>query len=224
MTEHVIAVLGSSPGVGKSTLCRALAGWISGKGCAVDHFKEEDILTRPVFRPVAEEFNGGSGRVRPRTLVNSTRSYLEQARAEGVDVLVTDALLPFIPSLVAWGHDEAAIAQVVDEVGRAVEPSRVSVVYLRDDPEAALRRAVEREGPRWADWYVDRLRQSPGTRSVTDLAAAADHLCWESELTLRLLAATRWNVMVVDVGDRDAAETERDVRQRLEGILGFGVR
>ncbi|MFF2850997.1 hypothetical protein ACFVT5_32375 [Streptomyces sp. NPDC058001] len=32
MTLHFISVIGSSPGVGKSTLCRALAQWLSGTG------------------------------------------------------------------------------------------------------------------------------------------------------------------------------------------------
>lgn len=221
MAEHLIAVVGSSPGVGKSTLCGALARWIGGTGATVDHFKEEDVLTRAAFRAVAEEFAGGTGSVRPRTLVEATRSYVEQARADGVHVLVTDALIPFVPSLVAWGHDETEIAQVARDLEEAVEPTRVSVVFLRDTPEAALRRAIEREGPEWMDWYVGKLRRSPGTRTVDDLASAADHLRRESELTLRLLAATRWNVLVVEVGDRDAAQTEQYVRERCQDLLGL---
>ncbi|MFJ9180147.1 ATP-binding protein [Streptomyces sp. NPDC102360] len=222
--QDLIAVVGSSPGVGKSTLCGALARWVGASGAVVDHFEEADILVRAAFGAVAEEFAGGAGSVRPRTLVEATRAYVEQARADGVDVLVTDALIPFIPSLVAWGHDETAITRVVHDLEEAVRPTRVTVVFLRDDPDVALRRAVEREGPRWADWYVDKLRSSPGTGSVSDLASAAAHLRWESELTLRLLAATRWNVVSVDVGGRDAAQTERDVRERLQGLLGIGAR
>jgi hypothetical protein len=105
-----------------------------------------------------------------------------------------------------------------------VQPTRITVVFLRDNPEVALRRAVEREGPQWADWYVDKFRRSPGTSSVSDLASAADHLRWESELTLRLLAVTRWNVVTVDVGERDAVQTEQFVRERLQGLLGIGAR
>ncbi|MFI0976180.1 ATP-binding protein [Streptomyces sp. NPDC021093] len=224
MADHWIAVVGSSPGVGKTTLCGALAEWLGRTGAVVDHFEEADILTRTAFRAVSEEFGGGTGSVRPGTLVAATRSYVEQARADGVDVLVTDALIPFIPSLVAWGHDEKAIAQVVQDVADAVAPTQVSVVFLRDDPETALRRAIEREGPQWADWYVDKLRRSSGTSSVSDLRSAVDHLRRESELTLRVLALTGWNVVVVEVGERDAAQTELHVRERLQGRLGVGVR
>jgi hypothetical protein len=100
-----------------------------------------------------------------------------------MDVLVTDALIPFIPSLVAWGHDETAIAEVVRGVEAAVEPAEVTVVYLRDAPETALQRAVEREGPQWADWYLHKLSRSPGTRSVTDRT-------WHPQ---PYASATKWN-------------------------------
>jgi broad-specificity NMP kinase len=42
----LISVIGSSPGIGKSTLCRALADWPAGLGASVDHFEEADVLAR----------------------------------------------------------------------------------------------------------------------------------------------------------------------------------
>ncbi len=220
MTANLITVIGSSPGVGKSTLCGALANRLRGAGTSVDHFQEADILTRPAFAAVADEFAGGAGSVRPETLVKAVRTYVSQARADGVDVLVTDALIPFVPSLVAWGHDERTISEVVRDLVAAVEPTRVTVVYLRDDPDAALRRAIDREGPEWADWFVGRLAGSPGTRSVDSLEAAAEHLRREAELTLRVLAATPWTVVTVDVAGRDAAEVEECAWRELAGPLG----
>src|SRR5437667_349801 len=83
---------------------QAVAKWLTSGGASVDHFEEADILTRPAFRPVAEEFAGGAGTVRPASLVECTRAYVTESLAAGRDYLVTDALLPFIPSLVAWGH------------------------------------------------------------------------------------------------------------------------
>ncbi|WP_328385561.1 hypothetical protein OHS81_16790 [Streptomyces sp. NBC_00400] len=219
MTRHLIAVVGNSPGVGKSTLCRSLAAWLKDTGATVDHFPEADILTRPAFRPVAEEFADGNHSVRPETLIESTRAYLAESRAAGIDVLVTDALLPFIPSLVAWGHDEPSLARVLHELTTAVEPTQVTVVYLHDDPSAALQRALTREGPDWANWYVTTLAASPGTRSVHDLASAAAHLHHEAALTQRLLATTPWNVLTVDVAHLDASQTATHVRHRLTGLI-----
>lgn len=223
MTMHLISVIGSSPGVGKSTLCRAVAEWLTGVGASVDHFEEADILTRSAFRPVAEEFAGGTGTVLPATLVECTRAYVAESLAVGKDYLVTDALLPFIPSLVAWGHDEESLARVMGELARAVEPAQLTVVYVQDDPEAALRRAVEREGDAWGDWYVRKLAGSPGTHAVRDLSSAAAHLRFEADLTRRLLAQAPWHVLCVDVGTRNAQEAYAHTQRHLRDVLGLST-
>ncbi|MGY1433757.1 hypothetical protein [Streptomyces reniochalinae] len=216
MSVHVVSVIGSSPGVGKSTLCRAVAEWLAGTGASVDHFEEADILTRAAFRPVAEEFAGGEAAVRPETLIECTRAYVDEMVAQGTDYAVTDALVPFIPSLVAWGHQERTLSRVMGELVRALEPAaQVTVVYVHDDPTRALRRAVQREGETWADWYVRKLAASPGTRTVHDLPSAAAHLHAEADLTLRLLARTPWQVLTVNVGTRTAQETFACVRDHL---------
>jgi len=94
----------------------------------VDRFREEEILSRPAFRGVASELRDG-GRVAPAALLAATASYLACLDAGNVEVAVMDALLPFIPSLLAWGHDAAALA---------------------------ISRAVRREPPGWLAWLVER--------------------------------------------------------------------
>jgi nucleoside-triphosphatase THEP1 len=49
----LVTVWGSSPGIGKSTLCAGLSEWLSGAGLRVDLFREEEILTRPQYAEVA---------------------------------------------------------------------------------------------------------------------------------------------------------------------------
>ncbi|MEB8339502.1 hypothetical protein [Streptomyces endophyticus] len=220
MTTHLISVIGSSPGVGKSTLCRSVAQWLTGVGASVDHFEEADILTRSAFQPVAEEFAGGASAVRPATLVECTRAYVAESLAAGTDYLVTDALLPFIPSLVAWGHDEEALVHVMEELVLAVEPAKVTVVYVHDNPETALRRAVEREGAAWEDWYVRKLAGSPGTRAVHDFSSAAAHLRFEADLTVRLLARTPWHVLSLDAGTLDAQQAHAHTQRYLMDVRG----
>ncbi|MFF3496764.1 hypothetical protein ACFYWS_36115 [Streptomyces sp. NPDC002795] len=220
MPMHLISVIGNSPGVGKSTLCRSVAEWLTGVSASVDHFEEADILTRAAFQPVVEEFAGGDSAVRPATLVECTRAYVAESLAAGKDYLVTDALVPFVPSLVAWGHDEGTLVHVMEELVRAVEPAQVTVVYVHDDPETALRRAVEREGDDWEDWYVRKLAGSPGTRSVHDLASAAAHLRFEADLTCRLLERTPWHVLSVDAGTLDAQEAHAHTQRYLMDVRG----
>ncbi|MFF5564383.1 hypothetical protein ACFY7Z_03575 [Streptomyces sp. NPDC012623] len=55
MPTHLISVIGTSPGVGTSTLCRALAEWPAGTGTSVE------------------------------TLVESTRAYVAESVASGID-------------------------------------------------------------------------------------------------------------------------------------------
>ncbi|WP_329942190.1 hypothetical protein [Streptomyces sp. BE147] len=109
----------------------------------------------------------------------------------------------------------------MDEPTRAEKPAQVTVVYVHDDPDTALRRAVDREGAAWEDWYVARLAGSPGTRAVHDLASAAAHLRSEAELTRRLLARTPWQLLTVDVGDRDAQKAFAHTRRHLAETLGL---
>jgi broad-specificity NMP kinase len=52
----LVTVWGASPGVGKSTLCAGLSQSLVEAGLAVDHFREEEILTRPQFAAVAEDY------------------------------------------------------------------------------------------------------------------------------------------------------------------------
>ena len=181
-----VAVLGAAPGVGKSTLCGGLAAALP--GLRVDHFREEEILTRPAFAEVAAEFRTG-GPVRLETLLAATAAYV--AGSAAVDVVIADALFPYLPSLRAWGYPLPVIERFVAALSAVVSPV---VLYLDGDPALALDRAVAREGPDWADWLVSKLAAYPDS-GVHDLTTAAAHLARERDLTALLLAD--WDVHVL---------------------------
>jgi hypothetical protein len=101
----LVSVWGAAPGFGKSTLCAGLSPSLSGAGPRVDHFREEEILSRSEFAAVAQEF-GATGAVTLGTLVAATARFVESVRARD-DVVIADALVPFVPTLLAMGHDEA---------------------------------------------------------------------------------------------------------------------
>lgn len=155
------------------------------------------MLTRAAFAPLASEFTS-TGEVQPETLLETTVAYLNGATAEGFDVALTDALVPFVPSLMGWGYGEQEIAGFLRGLAARLLAADPVVVYLDDDPSVTVARAVQREGPAWQDWLVDKLAGYPVEPPVRDLRAAVDYLRYEREATLRLLADLPWPVIVIN--------------------------
>ena len=210
---NVIAVVGASPGIGKSTLCAALAKHLRGLGLRVDHFDEADVLKRPQFSRVAADF-AASGRVSADVLVDATVDYLESSADMGLDVVVADALMPFVPSLLAFGHSETAIVDIVNSLatrmGDIEATPRIStvVVYLDGDVEASLRRAAAREGPGWLDWYGDKLARYGLVAPRPGMADLCRYLAYEREVTIHVIERVRWRLLTV----ADAADQRVDAR------------
>lgn len=105
----LVAIDAVAPGSGKSTVAGALVAELAQRHTML-MFKEADILTDRSFVGVAREFHA-SGRVAPETLLRCTRRYL--AALDGVEIVVLDALLPFIGSLLGWGADESEVKRFV---------------------------------------------------------------------------------------------------------------
>lgn len=191
---RVIAVDGVAPGIGKSTLAAALAVRLHERGSVVEHFREEDILSRPAFGAVARQFQE-TGRVEPVLLLSATERYLRDLRHDGVGVAVLDSLLPFVPSLLAWGHDLPTITAFVRDLTGILAQTRPLLVYLYGPVGAALERAVHREGEAWLSWLIGRY--AGAADPVTDLPSLHAHLDSRRRLTLRMLADCGWNLLVV---------------------------
>jgi thymidylate kinase len=212
----LVAVVGASPGIGKSTLCTALAGWLSGAGLRVDHFREEEILTRAAFTAVAAEFTS-TGVVQLPTLLDAVADFVSSIEASGDDVVIADSLIPFMPSLLAWGHDEETIAGFLGDLSGLLAPVTPIVVYVDGDPVAALARAAEREEPGWLDWFVGKLAGYQVTPAVHDVDTAAAYLTREGALTLRVVRRQPWDLVVVD--GRTPIEVQRRAQDLLTPLL-----
>src|SRR5262245_9308577 len=152
MTQ-LIAIFGASPGIGKSTLARWLAEDVP-PATRVDRFDEEDVLSRPEFAAVATQFRA-TGNVGLDTLLDASARFVVTARE--YDVVITDALFPFVPSLLAWGHDEIAICAFLVRLRAILQPLDPVVVYLDGDPADALPRAASRSGDAWLATFLDKV-------------------------------------------------------------------
>ena len=91
----LVVAWGASPGIGKSTLCAGLSEWLSDAGLQVDHFQEEEILTRPQYADVASHFLA-TGEVEREALLSATARFADSVLAAGTDVVIADALMPVI--------------------------------------------------------------------------------------------------------------------------------
>lgn len=162
----VIAVDGVAPGIGKSTLAAALAARLRESGLVVDRFREEDILTRPAYGTVARQFQE-TGRVEPVLLLSATERYLRDLRHDGVGVAVLDSLLPFVPSLLAWGHDLPTITAFVRDLTGILAQTRPLLVYLDG-----------RSAPPWSGRSTARARHGcPGSSAATPGRRTRSRIC-----------------------------------------------
>ncbi|MGD6741259.1 hypothetical protein ACOKM3_05355 [Streptomyces sp. BH106] len=219
----LITVCGASPGVGKSTLCTGLSRWLADSGLRVDHFREEEVLTRPQFDAVAAEF-GATGTVELETLLAGTKQFVDSVLASDDDVVVADALVPFVPTLLAMGHGEETIDAFMIALTEVLAPVRPLMVYVDGNAEAALPRAARREGERWLDWYVGKLARYEVSPPVADVASAVTYLRRERAVTLGAVGRRGWELVVVERADELPRNEVLRVAQRgLGPYLGMTV-
>src|SRR6266508_2814700 len=203
---RLVAVVGAAPGIGKSQLCASLVDWLTEEGLAVDHFAEEHVLSRPGFAAVASEF-AATGRVSSTVLVDTTARYLADAAAAGIAVVVMDSLIPFVPSLLAFGHPEHDIAAIVDDLATRIAAIPTVTVFLDGDAATALPRAAAREGPHWLAWYTNKLtRYGLLADPEPDLTAVCRYLAHERATTLQTLRRQPWNLVIIEHADTSPHE------------------
>lgn len=142
-----------------------MAQWVLEAGLKVDHFAEEEILTRPQFTEVAAYFRATGG-VEPAMLLAAASRFASAALAEDVDVVAADALVPFVPSLLAAGCDDEEIEQFVAALTRQLAPVEPLLLFLDGDPAVALARAAARKSSHWLEWYTRKLARHGLTQNL----------------------------------------------------------
>ena len=216
----LITVWGASPGVGKSTLCAGLSQCLTGTGLRVDHFREEEILTRAQFAAVAEEFKA-TGTVALGTLIEATAEFVDAVVASGAHVVIADALMPFVPTLLAMGHGEETIDAFMTDLTEVLARLRPVMVFLDGNAESALSRAGAREGEQWLEWYIGKLAGYHVSPPVADAASAVKYLLRERAVTLGAARRNDWGLVVVERADElSPDEVLRAAQEGLQPWLG----
>jgi thymidylate kinase len=211
----VVAVNGVAPGVGKSRLCTTLAAHLTGAGWHVALFPEEYVLQHPAFAEVAAQFTT-TGIIDPDVLVEASVTYLAHTADAGADVVVLDSLIPYVPSLLAFGYDEDAIDLLVAGLTARIAGTAVLAVFLDGDPDRALRRAIAREPDGWLDWFITKLARYRLIGPEPGLDQVHAYLASQRDLTLRVLRRQPWALLVVADADRLPAD-------HVTGLVGNQV-
>jgi thymidylate kinase len=219
--QVLILVTGSVPGVGKSSLATGLAAAFDADNRRVELFREEDIRSNVAFRQVMYEFDS-VGEVQRATLLSAAADYLTSVRERGSDVVVLDALLPYLPSLLAWGYTDDDIAKFFDRLAELFDGFAVLELHLVANPRVALARAAEREGGAWLENHIAKVSRFTSMRRISTLD---DVLAFYRDATARsqsLLARSPWPVAQIDAtaGQANTLAKAQAARASLFDRLG----
>jgi hypothetical protein len=122
------------------------------------------------------------------------------------DTVVIDALFAFVPSLLAWGHDEAMIRSFLMRLRTILEPLRPIVVYLDCEPADALGRAAERSGDVWLHDLLAKVTTYKTTPPIKHLPGTVTHLHRERDVTLRSMIDAGFEVVILRDAHRRSAD------------------
>ena len=157
-----------------------------------------------------------TGVVELDTLLTASARFVGAILASADDVVVADALVPFVPSLLAWGHSDRVIGTFIAGLAEILAPVGPVLVYLDGSAEAGLARAARRDGPQWLDGYIGKLARYQVRPRVRDLASAARYLRRERAVTLAAARRQGWGIVRVDrATELTPGQVLRIVRQGL---------
>jgi len=182
----------------------------------VDLFDEEHVLSRREFAAVATQFRA-TGVVELDVLLDASKRFVTSA--VGYDIVVTDTLFPFVPSLLAWGHDEETIRSFLMVLGSILEPLRPFIIYLDGDPAAVLPRATSRSGDVWLHNFLSKVTTYKTTPPIRDLQGTVAHLRRERDVTLGSMIDAGFNVLLLrDADTRSSDELAAEALASLDWL------
>jgi hypothetical protein len=192
-----VLVTGASPGLGKSSLAEALVVTLRTAGRPARLFREGDITSERDFSAVMNELQS-TGEVQLDTLLAAADAFLTSARAGSSDVLVHDALFPYLPSLLAWGYADDDIAAFFVRLATLFDGFDVIELHLVGDVRKGLAGAAEREGGDWLDRHLAKVAQYRPRQQITTNEDVAVYYDAGAARSRTLLAAAPWRTVFID--------------------------
>ncbi len=213
---RLIAVFGAAPGIGKSSLCSALARRSHRTASVSSTSRKSTSSAVPNSR--RSQRNSPTTARSPRR--NSSMRPSAISTMSDADVVVMDALIPYVPTLLALGYDQPSIDRIIDDAGRTHRRDPDLFVFLDGDPAAALTRAIARERPGWIDAYGAKLARYGLTQADPDVGAMCAYLRRERDEMLRTVRRQAWDLCLIP----DATSlTAGEILQLVEGSWKAGV-
>ncbi len=220
MTQHrplILMVTGSTPGLGKTTLCRRLVAHLNGSNRPAVLFAEEDILQRAEFAETIAAWKTGEP-VPREVLLDAAERYSDTCRREDAQIFVQDMLFPYLPSLLSWGYGDREIRDFFEAIGDRCKAADLVQIHLTGDPRSALQRARQRSGEGWFRLLLSAVSDYANqVETLADLDGLAGYFVGATERTRRLLEATPWPVIRVDV-ERGEDEVAARAIERLDAL------
>lgn len=217
LDRAIIMITGGAPGVGKS----ALSGWLSrllqDRGLRVELFHEAEILDRAEFAELIAIWRR-NGRPSRADILGAARRYLESYQARPVDVIVQDALFPFLPSLFAWGYPDQDIAGFLRELRTAARSFELVQVHLSGSATISISRAAQREGRDWLETITGRASAWADGAGVVDPSSLAAYFERNDRRARRLLEEAPWATVVIDANQAECL-VRRDVENEMVSFL-----
>jgi len=193
--------------MGKSTLTQAITDHLETAGLSVHMFREMEIEDHPAFVEVMKQFVVSGEATRP-ALLRAADTYLKLV--DGLaQVIVLDALFPYLPSLLAWGDTDVEITEFFAQMAGLLSNFEVVEIHLIGDLEAGLKRAGSREGGDWLAKHIKKVSGYRGAPNVSTLEDAADYLDVLALRSTMLLKNAPWTVAFINADNGiESATTE----------------
>ncbi|MET1000886.1 MAG: DinB family protein [Acidimicrobiia bacterium] len=145
-TPRLVMITGASPGLGKSTLSKRLAG-----ACGAELLEEAAVLQRAEFAPVIASIRA-TRTASAAVLLDAAAQYLATVRT--ANSVVVDAVFPYFPSQLTAGYNDDALLALRAALAEGLAGFDPVQLHLTGDARAALTRAVAREGAGWLDQVI----------------------------------------------------------------------